>query len=82
MNGTTVSNDDIADSNTSGDFAGGFGTEAYPYIIDTANQFMNIMNLDEEMKEGKYYYFSVTNSLDFSNIEIGIPRFRGRILSI
>ena len=79
MNGTTVSNDDIADSNTSGDFAGGFGTEAYPYIIDTANQFMNIMNLDEEMTAGKYYYFSVTNSLDFSNIEIGIPRFRGEI---
>ncbi len=33
---------DVADSNTSGDFASGLGNEAYPYIINTAEQFKKI----------------------------------------
>ena len=57
---------DVADSNTSGDFASGLGTKDFPYVIRSEEQFANIKKYSEEMKNGAYYYFSIESDLDYS----------------
>ena len=44
-------------------FAGGFGTEKSPYIIETAAQFANIGQLSDEMIE-KAYHFRLNADID------------------
>ena len=72
---------DVADSNTSGDFASGLGTKDFPYVIRSEEQFANIKNYSEEMKNGAYYYFSIESDLDYStgNIDPYIDYFRGEL---
>lgn len=81
MNGSSVSKDDIADSNTSGNFASGFGTKDYPYVIANEEQFANISKYSDQMKNGAYYYFSIESDLDYSTGDIDpyISDFRGEL---
>lgn len=72
---------DVADSNTSGDFASGLGTKDFPYVIRSEEQFANIRNYSEEMKNGAYYYFSIESDLDYStgNANPHLLHFRGEL---
>ena len=72
---------DVADSNTSGDFASGLGTKDFPYVIRSEEQFANISKYSEKMKNGAYYYFSIESDLDYStgNIYPYIENFRGEL---
>lgn len=72
---------DVADSNTSGDFASGLGTKDFPYVIRSEEQFANISKHSEEMKNGAYYYFSIESDLDYStgNANPYLLYFRGEL---
>ena len=57
IGGTTVSGSTIAsDGNTASGFAGGLGTENFPYIIETAAQF-------ERIDTETFYYYELANDL-------------------
>ena len=72
---------DVAEAETpTGPFAGGFGTEAFPYIIKTPEQFMEIADYESAMLAGDYLYFDVESDLDFrGRNEVGILKFRGEL---
>ncbi len=46
------------------DFAGGIGTEKSPYLIETAEQLLNINNYGEAMSSGKEFSFKLINDID------------------
>lgn len=49
-------------------FAGGIGTEASPYLIETAKQFVNIGQFSDNMSEGLSYNFKMTANIDLSEV--------------
>ena len=51
-------------------FAGGFGTEKAPYLIATAEQFLNVSNLNDTMKSGHAMYFKLISDLDLSTVRV------------
>ncbi len=51
-------------------FAGGIGTEKSPFLIETAEQFAKIAELDAQMKEGKGYCFELRANIDLRKIAI------------
>lgn len=51
-------------------FAGGFGTEKAPYLIATADDFLNIKSLEKEM-ETKSYFFVLLNDIDLTTVKVG-----------
>ena len=55
---------------TNTDFAGGFGTEKAPYLIATAEQFLNVSNLNDTMKSGHAMYFKLISDLDLSTVRV------------
>ena len=50
-------------------FAGGIGTEASPYLIKTAAQFVNIGTLSEAMASGTSYSFKMVADIDLRTVE-------------
>ena len=62
---------DVADSNTSGDFASGLGNEAYPYIINTTEQF-------EKIGSEKAAYYKLGNNITLPS-DLQIYAFYGRL---
>ena len=50
-------------------FAGGIGTEASPYLIETAAQFVNIGTLSDAMASGTSYSFKMVADVDLRTIE-------------
>ena len=44
-------------------FAGGIGTEKSPFLIETAEQFAKIAELDAQMKEGRHFYFRLQKNI-------------------
>ena len=50
-------------------FAGGIGTEASPYLIETAEQFVNIGTLSEAMASGTSYSFKMVADIDLRTVE-------------
>ena len=63
-----ITDDKLSEMN---DFAGGLGTEKSPYLIEKGEQFANINKLENDMKNGKVYFFK-----QISNIEV-INNFTG-----
>ena len=49
-------------------FAGGLGTEKSPFLIANETQFAHIEDLSESMKDGKAYYFKLTDNIDLSKL--------------
>ena len=59
-------------------FAGGNGTEASPFLIESEAQFNLIADYSDEMKAGQSLYFDVVSDLDFTiTPNVYIPYFRG-----
>ena len=81
INNSNVPVQDVAEVETpDGPFAGGLGTEAFPYIIKSEEDFMEIASYDAAMLNGDYIFFDVVNDLDFSGMDdIGLKRFRGEL---
>ena len=81
INNSPVSIKDVAETETaSGAFGGGFGTEAFPYIIKDEDQFMKIADYENDMLNGEYLYFDVRKDLNFSGMDnLGITKFRGEL---
>ena len=81
INNSNVPVQDVAEVETpDGPFAGGLGTEAFPYIIKSEEDFMEIADYDTAMLNGDYIFFDVVNDLDFSGMDdIGLKRFRGEL---
>ena len=50
-------------------FAGGIGTEASPYLIEKAEQFVNIGTLSEAMASGTSYSFKMVADIDLRTVE-------------
>lgn len=59
------------------DFAGGDGTEAYPYLISTAEQLANIDKLSQQMYKKQSYNFKLTTDIDYTNATTCIMDFCG-----
>lgn len=55
-------------------FAGGYGTEEDPFLINTAEQFASIADLFPVHGDGTPYYFRQTGDL---TVDSAIPRFAG-----
>ena len=55
-------------------FAGGYGTEEEPFLINTAEQFASIADLFPVDGDGTPYYFRQTGDL---TVDTAIPRFAG-----
>ncbi len=68
----------VASGETQGLFAGGLGTEKNPYLIETAQQFVNIGQLSNEMVSVPYY-FRLNADIDLKDRSVGIicNYFRG-----
>ena len=62
---------EVVDTNKTSKFAGGLGTEKSPYLIEKGEQFANINKLENDMKNGKVYFFK-----QISNIEV-VNNFTG-----
>ena len=58
----------VTSNETNALFGGGIGTENNPYQISTAQQFVNIGQLSDEMGEGNAYYFVLTEDIDLRTI--------------
>lgn len=58
----------VIDTEKASDFAGGLGTEASPYLIATAEQFVKIGDLNDQMKDGKAFGFKLIDNIDLSSI--------------
>ena len=56
------------DENTLSKFAGGIGTEASPFLIATAEQFVKIGDYNDEMKGGKSYNFKLIADIDLRTV--------------
>ena len=86
---TEVPVDKVSDDGTqegfNGLFAGGYGTESDPYIIETAAQFANLGNSDMQeiflSGNGKNLYFSLERSIDISGYDMMIADvFAGHLI--
>ena len=70
MNGSTIANSDIAENNNESGFGSGFGSESYPYIINTADQ---LFNFAESVNSGEMdthgLYFELGANIDLNNRE-------------
>lgn len=51
-------------------FAGGIGTEKSPFLIETAEQFVAIGQLSDDMKNGISYHFELANNIDLRSATI------------
>lgn len=56
-------------------FAGGFGTDESPYLIENAEQFLNIDKLEDEFLQGKSYSFR--QEANITGLLSGLNYFRG-----
>ena len=70
MNGSTIANSDIAENNNESGFGSGFGSESYPYIINTADQ---LFNFAESVNSGEMdthgLFFELGANIDLNNRE-------------
>ena len=60
----------VIDTEKASDFAGGLGTETSPYLIATAEQYLNIKQFEVEMQT-KPYYFALVADIDLSKVTVG-----------
>ncbi len=56
-------------------FAGGLGTEKSPYLIATAEQFVNIGKLSDQMKNGTAVSFKLVSDIDLSTVDMGSQKY-------
>ena len=61
---TNISEDKLKEISN---FAGGFGTERSPYLISTAEEFVNIGKYSGEMKNGTSYNFKLIADIDLNS---------------
>lgn len=60
----------VIDTEKASAFAGGLGTETSPYLIATAEQYLNIKQFEVEMQT-KPYYFALVADIDLSKVTVG-----------
>ena len=68
-----VSTDAVAEDDLNM-FAGGLGTEASPYLIETAKQFANIGQFSDSMSKGSPYNFKMITNIDLSEVSFGADK--------
>ena len=56
-------------------FAGGLGTAESPYLIATAEQFLNIGDFSDEMRSGKAYSFKLIADIDLREVDSEFKTF-------
>ena len=67
-----VTSDKLTEMN---DFAGGFGTERSPYLIENENQFVNIGKYSSQMKNGKSFIFKLIDDIDLRDYKNDFMKF-------
>ncbi len=61
-----ITDDKLSEMN---DFAGGLGTKKSPYLIENAEQFINIGKYSDQMKTGKSFSFKLISDIDLNKYD-------------
>ncbi len=81
ISGTTNVQETAVDGTQMSLFAGGIGTEASPYLIETVEQFMN---MNEEIVQERIFTvglnFKLLADIDFSKIDLGSNYYAGKYI--